>query len=109
MSSISPVAVKLTRTFYVAFRSGRFANQTHAGQKSKVLQPAIGPAVCIEAAVAVTLVTYIGWVCFRGWYFEEPIVTSDHMIMLSLLILVAALGAKLFWIAWSTVDSWLRY
>lgn len=109
MSSIGPVAAKLTRTLYIAFGSDRFTNQPHVEQQRKAQRPTIGSAVCIEAAVAVTLVLYIGWVCFRGLYFEEPVVTSDHMIMLSLLILAAALGARLFWIVWSTIDSWLRY
>lgn len=109
MSSFSPVTSKLTRTFYCAHRSNRFSHRTYAEQSDTSRRAIIGQAVCIEVAVAFTLIAYIGWVCFRGWFFEEPIITSDHMIMLSVLILMAALGARLFWIAWSTIDSWLRY
>ena len=109
MSSFSPVTSKLTRTFYCAHRSNRFSHRTYAEQSDTSRRAIIGQAVCIEVAVAFTLIAYIGWVCFRGWFFEEPIITSDHMIMLSVLILTAALGARLFWIAWSTIDSWLHY
>ena len=108
MSSFSPVVSRLTRTVYSVLRSDRISNSTHAEQKSTKQRAIIRQAICIEAAVASTLIIYIGWRCFRGWFFAEPIITSDNILLGSVLVLVAALGAKLFWIVWSTLHSWLN-
>ena len=109
MSGSSQIASKLTRTFYTALRSDRFSAPARVEENKKVRRSIVGQAACIETAVAITLVVYIGWVCIRGWYFEQPIVTLDHMLIGSFLVLVAALSAKLFWMAWSKINSWLRY
>lgn len=110
MSSVGPVVVsKLTRTLYSVLRTDRVSDRPGVDGKKNARPDIIGQAVCIETAVAVTLVGYLSWICFRGWFFKEPVITSDHMIMISLLILVAALGAKLVWIAWSTIYSLLKH
>jgi len=107
MNRFSPVTSKLTHILYSDLGSNRLS-QTRLDEEKIVSPPIIGQAVCIEAAVAFTLVFYIGWICLRGWYFEVPIITSEQMTMLSILILVAALGAKLFWVVWSTIDRRLK-
>jgi len=103
MSGSSQITSKLTRTFYTALRSDRFSSPARVEQHKKVRRSIVRQAVCIETAVTVTLVVYIGWVCISGWYFERPIVTHEHMLMGSFLALVAALSAKLLWMAWSKI------
>jgi len=107
VSSFSPVVLRLTRTVFSVLRSERISDAAHTEQRNTKKRAVIRQAVCIEAAVAFTLIFYIGWLCFRGLVFEEPVITSDSMLLGSVLVLVAALGAKLFWIVFSAFQSWL--
>jgi len=107
VNSVSPVKSIVTRAFYSAGLD-RLSDRTHGGENNNAQRSTIGLAVCVETAVAVTLIVYFGWICFRGWYFDEPIITSGHMFTASLLVVAAVLGAKLFWIACSKINYWLR-
>lgn len=108
MSSRSAVVSNLNHTVLSVLRSERYSSHTHEGRKTSKQRGIIRQAIFIEAAVAATLIVYIAWVCFRGWYFKEPIVTPDSMLMGSVLVLIAALSAKLCWIVWSTLQSWFE-
>ena len=105
MSTLIPVYSSVTRTLFSLLRSEHTSDQiaveTHRKRQSAINRQ----AECIEAAVASVLVVYIGWICFRGWHFEEAIVTTQHMFHGSLLVLAAALGGKLFWVVWSRLRS----
>ena len=108
MSSFSPLVSRLSYAVFCVLRSVRLTDQTHADKQSIRQRAVIRQAICIEAAVASTLVVYIGWLCIRKWFFEELIITPDNMLRGCVFVLVAALGAKLFWIVWSTCQSWLN-
>ena len=100
-----PVYSTKTRSLFSLLRSEKASNHISADASSARQSEINRQAECIEAAVASVLVVYIGWICFRGWYFEEPIFIAEHMFHGSLLLLAAALGGKLFWVIWSRLRS----
>ncbi len=108
MSSRSAVVSKLNHTVFSVLRSERYSSHTHEGRNTSKQRRIIRQAIFIEAAVASTLIVYITWVCFRGWYFKVPIVTHTSVLLGSVLVLFAALGAKLCWIVWSALQSWFE-
>jgi len=112
MNNIGPVVAKLSYTVFCVLRSVRISDRRQA-EKQRVKQSTVYlQAICIETAVAATLLIYSGWLCFRKWYFDELIVTSNNMIITSnnmllgcFLVLVAALGTKLCWTIWSAFNK----
>ena len=100
-----PVYSTITRSLFSLLRSDKASGHIAADASSDRQSEINRQAECIEAAVASVLVVYIGWICFRGWYFEEPIFALEHMFRGSLLVITAALGGKLFWVIWSKLRS----
>ena len=109
MNSVNLITSIITHGFISLLRSVLLPDQINTGENRDTRQTLIGQAVCIEAAVAFTLAVYIAWICIRGWFFKEPFITSDNLLMGSILVLVAALGTRLLWIFWSVVDSRPRH
>jgi len=105
MNSVSPLVSILTRAVISVLCAERVTDHNHAGKESNKKRAGIEQSVCIEVAVALTLVIYIGWVCISGLYFEKPIITSENMITGSVLVLFAVLGAKLLWVILSLLQS----
>ena len=108
MGSFSPVVSRLAISVYCVLRSERISDHSYAEKRSNQRRAVIKQGICIEVAVASTLLLYIVWLCFRKWYFEELIITPDNMLRGCVFVLVAALGAKLFWVVWSKVQPWLK-
>jgi len=106
MNSISPVVARLTYAVFSVLRSVRISNRRHAEKQRTNQRTVFLQAICIEFAVASTLFVYIGWLCFRKWYFDELIISSNNMLLGCILVLVAALGTKLRWISWSAFQLW---
>ena len=105
MNSIGPVVAKLSYTVFCVLRSVRISDHRLA-EIQRVKQSTVYlQAICIETAVAATLLIYSGWLCFRKWYFDELIVTSNNMLLGCFLVLVAALGTKLCWTIWSAFNK----
>jgi len=105
MDSVTPLVSILTRAVNSVLCAERVTDHTHAGKDRSKKRVGIKQSVCIEVAVALTLNIYIGWVCISGLYFDKPIITSDNMIMGSVLVLFAVLGAKLLWVVLSLLQS----
>ena len=105
MNSIGPVVTKLSYTVFSVLRSVRISDRRPA-EKQRVKKSTVYlQAICIETAVAATLLIYIGWLCVRKWYFDELIITSNNMLLGCFLVLVAALGTKLCWTIWSAFNK----
>jgi len=108
MNSIGPVVAKLSYTVFCVLRSVRISDRRPA-EIQRVKQSTVYlQAICIETAVAATLLIYSGWLCFRKWYFDELIVTSNNMLLGCFLVLVAALGTRLCWTIWSAFNPITR-